>query len=72
MHIEDRVGITKLMYSSFLTYPQVRTYLRTLTREGLLEYDKLDKLYKISGKGWRLLRILNEINQMLKQIPTTV
>ena len=69
--IENRVGITKLMYSSLLSYPKVRSYLQILLKENLLEYDEFDKSYKITTKGRRFLVILNEINEMLKPISST-
>jgi len=65
-HGEERVGITKLMYFSFLPYHSVKLYLDILTKEGLLERDKLDKYYKITRKGQRTLAIFNEMNEMLK------
>ncbi len=70
--IENRVGITKLMYFSFLSYPQVKSYLQILMKENHMEYDKLDKSYKITAKGQRFLGVLNEINEMLKPISSQV
>jgi predicted transcriptional regulator len=35
----DGAGRTKIMYTAFLSYPQLKEYLPALTRRGLLNYN---------------------------------
>jgi predicted transcriptional regulator len=65
---ENRVGITKLMYTSFLSYYQITSYMKILMKDGFLENDKLDRLYKITAKGRQFLGLYSEMNEMLKPI----
>lgn len=59
---EEGIRITKVMYSSFLSYTQVVNYLRYLSDNGLLEYDELNKRYKTTDKGFHFLEIHNKMN----------
>ncbi|HEY7108198.1 MAG TPA: winged helix-turn-helix domain-containing protein [Nitrososphaeraceae archaeon] len=57
---------TRIMYSSFLSYPQLIEYLEYLTGHSLIEHDISTKTYKITEKGLKLLNICNEIEEMVK------
>lgn len=56
---------TAVMYSSFLSFPQVNEYLDHLIRHGLLEINRSKRLYKITGKGSKYLEISKELEKML-------
>jgi len=57
--------LTKLMFSSYLTHSQVLQYSKTLIERGFLEYDKIDKVYKTTPFGFRLLELHGEMSQIL-------
>jgi predicted transcriptional regulator len=67
----EPIGITKLMYHSYLTYRPTNLHLAVLTREGVLSKDKLG-LYRITARGRQVLSILTEMNEMLKPMPSEV
>lgn len=49
------VGITKLMYTSFLSYRRTAIHLKILLKERLLEYDDSAKVYTITPNGRQFL-----------------
>ena len=64
--------ITKIMYSSFLSYTQVLGYLTTLVEMGFLKYDRADKLFKVTSKGVRYLSIREKLCEILNIGSSTV
>jgi len=56
---------TAVMYSSFLSFPQVNEYLDHLIGHGLLEVNKSKRLYKITPKGIKFLELSKELEKML-------
>lgn len=54
---------TKIMYTAFLSSPQLREYLDLLTEQGLLEYAQEDRAYATTEKGTRFLKMYKEIGQ---------
>ena len=60
---------TKIMYKAFLSYAQLREYLSVLIENNLLEYLEGMQTYKTTEKGLNLLKMHNEIGQLL-QTPT--
>jgi predicted transcriptional regulator len=65
---ETGTGITKLMYTSFLSYRRTTVHLEALLRERLLEYDESTKLYKITPKGREFLEIYTKMAEILEPI----
>ena len=57
----DRITQSKIMYSAFLSYIQVKEYLPLLVQSGLLEYRKHNQTYKITEKGLQFIKAYNEI-----------
>jgi predicted transcriptional regulator len=62
---EEGIRMTKVMYTSYLSYTQVIYYLRYLSDNGLLEYDELNKSYKTTDKGFHFLELHNKMNLLL-------
>ena len=62
---------TKIMYKAFLSYAQLREYLSVLIENNLLEYLEGTQTYKTTEKGLNLLKMHNEIGELL-QTPKTV
>jgi predicted transcriptional regulator len=60
---------TRIMYKAFLSYAQLREYLSVLIENNLLEYLEGAQTYKTTEKGFNLLRMHNEIGELL-QTPT--
>ena len=59
---------TKIMYSAFLNYFQVKEYLPMLTERELLDYDPDTRTFKTTEKGLMLLETYNLlVDLMLKK-----
>ena len=61
---------TKIMYIAFLSYNQLREYLSILIENNLLEYLDGTQTYKTTEKGLNLLKIHNEMGELLQQSNT--
>jgi len=60
---------TKIMYKSFLSYAQLKEYFTMLIENGLIEYEeKILNVYRTTEKGLRLLKIYNQIEEIVPQI----
>ena len=60
---------TKIMYKAFLSYAQLKEYLSVLIENKLLDYIDGTQTYKTTEKGLNLLKMHNEIGDLLR-IPT--
>lgn len=58
---------TRIMYSAFLSFPQLKEYLKLLLDSGLLEPSRDDgrKAYLTTDKGKRFLKMYNEVDAMV-------
>jgi predicted transcriptional regulator len=56
---------TKIMYNSFLFFLQLRSYLEPLIDNELLTYERPNKVYKITKKGFEFLEIYNKMSDLL-------
>ena len=56
---------TKIMYKAFLSYAQLKEYLSILIENNLLEYLEGVQTYKTTEKGFNLLKMHNEIGELL-------
>jgi predicted transcriptional regulator len=71
----DAKGATKtsIMYKSFLSYAQLKEYLSFLLEKGLIDeipqqiktHGNEKLVYKITGKGIRMLQISEEIESIV-------
>jgi len=57
---------TKIMYFAFLSYNQLNEYLSLLIENDLVEYLEGTKTFKTTEKGLNLLKIHNEMAELLK------
>jgi predicted transcriptional regulator len=57
---------TRIMYKAFLSYAQLKEYLSVLIENNLLEYLEGSQTYKTNEKGFNLLRMHNEIGELLQ------
>jgi predicted transcriptional regulator len=56
---------TRIMYSAFLSYPQLKEYLQLLTDSRLLAFSEEDRKYYTTEKGRRFLEISAEVGQLI-------
>jgi predicted transcriptional regulator len=56
---------TKIMYSAYLSYPQLKEYLELLTEVGLIDYEVGEKAYHTTTKGMHFVKIYKELGAML-------
>ena len=59
------VRLTKIMYSSFLSYTQVVEYLQSLVEMQFLDYNEVAKSYRITVKGLKFLQLHEKMCKML-------
>ena len=55
---------TKLMYSAFISFNQLKEYLSLLVENGLIEYEEVTHTYRTTEKGIRFLQIQNKIEEI--------
>ena len=56
---------TKIMYKAFLSYNQLKEYLSLLIENNLLEYRDGAQIFKTTEKGLNLLKMHNEMGELL-------
>ena len=57
---------TRIMYKAFLSYAQLKEYLSVLIENNLIEYLEGTQTYKTNEKGFNLLKMHNEIGELLQ------
>lgn len=60
------IGVTRLMYNSFLSYNQITQYVKVIKENGLLNYETSAGKYTISAKGSKYLELHSKMNKMLQ------
>ncbi len=56
---------TKIMYKAFISYNQLKEYLSLLIENNLLEYRDGAQIFKTTEKGLNLLKMHNEMGELL-------
>ena len=59
---------TKIMYSGFLSYQQLKEYLTILQENDLIEYQEGQRAYRTTNKGMQLLQLSNKIDELTPNI----
>jgi predicted transcriptional regulator len=59
---------TKIMYSAFLSYQQLKEYLTILQENDLIEYQEGQRAYRTTNKGMQLLQLSNKIDELTPNI----
>ena len=57
---------TRIMYKAFLSYAQLKEYLSVLIENNLMEYLEGSQSYRTTEKGLNLLKMHNEIGELLQ------
>jgi predicted transcriptional regulator len=55
---------TKIMYKAFLSFEQLKEYLRDLLQNDLIEFEEGHKTYTTTAKGIQLLQIFNNMEEL--------
>ena len=55
---------TRIMYSAYLSFQQVNDYLEFLQENDLVQYEDETGIYRVTEKGYRFLKISNELNDL--------
>ena len=64
---KGELGITNIMYGSYLSYQQVTQYLQLVKENGLLDYGEKNGHYRITEKGLQYLELYDKMDQLLKE-----
>ena len=56
---------TKIMYTAFLSYAQLKEYLTILVDNNLIKYNDGTQTFKTTEKGLNYLKMHNEISELL-------
>jgi len=56
---------TKIMYKAYLSYTQLKEYLRFLQDNDLIKYEEGTQLYRITAKGRHFLEAYDEISDLV-------
>jgi len=56
---------TKIMYKVMITYNQLKNYLSIMIENNLIEYGDGTPIFKTTEKGLNLLKIHNEMAELL-------
>jgi predicted transcriptional regulator len=59
------ISKTKIMYTAFLSYAQLKEYLTILVDNNLIEYNDGTQTFKTTTKGLNYLKMHNEISELL-------
>ena len=59
------VGITTIMYKSFLSHYQLKKYLSIMLENELIKLESEEHLYNITEKGVRFLELFSNINALI-------
>ena len=56
---------TKIMYSAYLSYAQLKEYLAVLIEGGLIEHQPAEQKYRTTEKGIKFLETYSQIGTMI-------
>ena len=59
------ISKTKIMYTAFLSYAQLKEYISILVDNNLIEYNDGTQTFKTTTKGLNYLKMHNEISELL-------
>lgn len=61
---DDGMTKTRLMYTSFVSFNQLKEYLAFLEENGLLTYDAKDTKYRCTQKGHQFIDIHDRLDEL--------
>jgi predicted transcriptional regulator len=58
--------LTKLIFNCMIPHSKAIECSTTLVRGGLLEFDKIDRVFRTTQKGFKFLELHNEMSEIFK------
>jgi predicted transcriptional regulator len=67
-----RIGATKtkIMYKAYLSYTQLKEYLKFLQDNNLIKYEEGTSIYRVTEKGRHFLHAYDEISDLVSSKTT--
>src|ERR1700730_8727608 len=59
------ISKTRIMYSSYTSYDQLKEYLSLMQDVGFISYEKGTRLYKMTEKGLQFVNALDQVREQL-------
>ncbi len=63
--IEAGATKTHIMYRAYLSYSQLKEYLKLLQERDLIRYEEGSQLYHLSERGLRFINVYQEIKELV-------
>lgn len=65
-----RAGATKthIMYRAYMSYSQLKEYLKLLEEKQLIKYEPGSQLYVLTDKGLRFMNAYDKINELVPSV----
>jgi predicted transcriptional regulator len=63
--IEAGATKTHIMYRAYLSYSQLKEYLKLLQSRDLIRYEEGSQLYHLSERGLRFINVYREIKELV-------
>lgn len=60
----NRATKTRIMYTSFLSYAQLKEYLAIVIENGLLSFEPASQTYQTTAKGLQFLKLSEKLGDM--------
>jgi predicted transcriptional regulator len=61
-----RMRLTKLIFDCYIPHSAAIKFTATLVQSGLLEFDRLDRVFRTTDKGFKYLELHNEMNEIFE------
>ena len=61
-----RMTLTKLIFNCYLPHNSAIKSTASLVQNGLLEFDRLDRVFTTTDKGFKFLKLHNEMSEIFK------
>jgi predicted transcriptional regulator len=63
----DGVTKTRIMFKSYLSFAQLKEYLKLLLDSGLLEYMPESNTYRTTDKGVKMMEVYGKMNELVNE-----
>jgi predicted transcriptional regulator len=67
----EGVTKTRILYKSYLSYAQLKEYLKVLIDSGLLEHIPVSNTYRTTGKGVKMIETYSKMNELVSEARQT-
>jgi predicted transcriptional regulator len=61
-----RMTLNKLIFNCYLPHTAAIKFTATLVQNGLLEFDRLDRVFRTTDKGFKYLELHNEMSEIFE------